>query len=274
MLLINGSNKRGPRKGGLLATRQGTILVAAGAAILAASVLFLFVSNYRDSVASKGEAARVLVASELIHQGSSGDVLAGERSFRMATVRVDQLRPGAITDPSVLERRVARKDILPGQQLVGADFAAAGGGLPDKLAGNQRAMAIEADAVHGLVGPLRAGDRVDVIAAFGTDSAGIGTPVVKKVLNDALVLRVGKGRGSQATAGGGGGSGVERGVVIRVPAKMAAHLALASDVGNVWLVARPGAGTKDAPSELVTIESVLFGTDGDAIVKRARNEGR
>ena len=269
MPLVNSPNKRGPRRGGLLATRQGTILVAVGAAILAASVLFLFISNYRDSVANKGEAARVLVASQLIQKGSSGDVLAGERMFRVATVRVDQLRPGAITDPAVLEQRVTSKDILPGQQLVGTDFTVAGGGLPDRLGGSQRAMAVEADAVHGLTGPLRVGDRVDVLAGFGTDSAGVGIPVVKKVLDDALVLRVGKAKGAK-TGGGAAGGGVERGVVIRVPAKLAAHLALASDVGNIWLVARPGAGAKDAPDELVTIESVLFGKDAESIVKQAR----
>jgi Flp pilus assembly protein CpaB len=270
VLLMPGSNKSGPRGRGLLATRRGTILVAVGAAILAASVLFVFISNYRDSVANEGEGAKVLVADGLIQKGSSGDVLATERMFRTATVRVDQLRPGAVTDPAVLRQRIAQRDILPGQQLIATDFATAGPGLPDKLAGHQRAMGISVDGVHGLDGPLRIGDRVDVYAAFGTTNAGIGIPVIKKIVDDAMVLRPVRAQGTKAAEGGA--VGVERGVVLRVPSRLVPKVALTSDVGRIWLVARPGAGVREAPDEIVSIESVLFGKDASSIEKQARRQ--
>ena len=271
MLLMPGSNKSGPRGRGLLATRQGTILVAIVAAVLAASVIFVFISNYRDSVANEGEGAKVLVATELIQKGSSGDVLATERMFRTATVRVDQLRPGAVTDPAVLRDRIAQKDVLPGQQIVAADFATAGPGLPDKLAGHQRAIAVSVDGVHGLDGPLRPGDRVDVYAAFGTNNAGIGIPVIKKIVTDSLVLRSVRARGSKAEGSSNGGTGVERGVVLRVPARLAAHVALSSDSGKIWLAARPGAGTRESSDDVVSIQSVLFGKDAESLEEQARS---
>ena len=272
MLLLPGSNKSGPRGRGLLATRQGTILVAVGAAVLAATVLYLFISNYRDSVANEGEAARVLVADELIQKGSSGDVLAGERMYRTAKVRVDQVRPGAITDPVVLRDRVAQKDILPGQQLLASDFASGGAGLPDKLAGHQRAMAVKVDGVHGLDGPLKVGDRVDVYASFGTQTAGVGFAVTKLLLEDSLVLRVVRGQGSKASAGGA--PGVENGAVLRVPTKEVPKIALTSDHGKVWLVVRPGAGAKSPGEDVVTVESVLFGEDGGELIQQARRVAR
>jgi Flp pilus assembly protein CpaB len=252
MLLIPNSSKKGPGGKGLLATRQGTIFVAIGVALLAAILLIVFLKNYRSSVAAEGEPARVLVANGLIEKGSSGDLLTIERMIRTASVRADQLKAGAITDPALLRGRVALRDVLPGQQLVAAEFGPARDTVRSNLGGKHRAINIPVDAIHGMTGGVKTGDRVDVLAGFNTEQGGVGRPVIKKILGDILVLRA-------AGAPAGEGAPAGQGVVLRVPADSAAHVAYAADNGKLWLVLRPGVGVREAPEELVTLETVLFG---------------
>lgn len=241
MLLLS-DNKR-PRKPGLLTTRRGTLAVAALAAGLAGVMLLVFVNNYRDSVAGEGQPARVLVANALIEKGSAGDVLAGEGVFRTASVRADQVKDGAVTDPALLRGSVARRDVLPGQQLMATDFVPARGAATSRLAGSQRAMSVPGDAVKGAKGTASTGDRVDVYASFEAD--GSGKAVVRQLLRDVLVLRA-------AEAGQRDGE-----FVLRVPVKAVPHVAYAADRGGLWLALRPGTGARETTAPTVTLESVL-----------------
>lgn len=248
LLLPTNANKTSSRSS-LLATRRGTILVAVLVALGAGLLLFAFISNYRDAVAGEGEAARVLVANGLIPKGSPGETLATERMFRSTTVRADQLKEGAITDPAVLRGNMTVRDVIPGQQLMVTDLAPARDAVGSKLSGQQRAISVPVDAQHGLQGPLAAGDRVDVLVGFNTESGGIGRPVVKKILHDVLVLR----------ASGGAEGEKAQNVILRVPGRYAAHLAFAADNGKIWLTMRPGVGVKEAPEDIISYESILFG---------------
>jgi hypothetical protein len=71
-------------------------------------------------------------------------------------------------------------------------------------------------------------------------------PVVKKILDDVLVLRA-SGASEQAKGN----------VVLRVPARLVSHVAYAADNGLLWLTLRPAAGAREARSEVVTLEKVL-----------------
>lgn len=236
----------------LLATRRGNILVAGASAILAAGLLIIFIQSYRSSVAAEGEAAKVLVATGLIEQGSSGEALSDERKLRTTSVRADQLKAGAVTDASLLRGKVAVQDVLPGQQLVATDFAPARNTVRANLRGEHRAINIPVDAIHGMTGSIATGDRVDVLAGFSAETGGVSRPIVKQILKDVLVLRAGGAVNAE-------GQSLGQGVVLRVGAKDVADVAYASDNGKLWLILRPGAGVREAPEDLVTLESVLFG---------------
>lgn len=266
MLLIPTNNKSSG-KPTLATSRRATLIMAAVVAGVAGLVLILFVTNYRESVAADGEPARVLVASDLIPQGSSGEVLASERLFRTATIRADQLNEGAITDPGALRNSVARTDILPGQQLVATDFRP-GASAQSRLGGDFRALALPVDGIHGLKGTVRNGDRVDVYGSFfSSESAGAAPgntqPVVRRLLRDVLVLK---------TAEADKGDDVEKveSVTLRVPAERATHLAFTADNGRIWLSLRPGAGAKDPEAPIVTVATVLRADDRAAEVGDAR----
>ncbi len=240
-------------RGGLLSTRRGTVAVAAGVALLAAAVLVTFLNHYRTSIAGEGEPARVLVANGLIAKGSSAQVLTTEKMVRFVHVRKSELAEGAVTDPAKIRGQVAVGEILAGQQLNASDFTPARDPVAIKLGAADRAIAVPVDAVHGLAGPVQSGDHVDVLVGFNGEGSGTGAggasvnvPVVKKILDDILVLR----------AGGAGEQG-KGNAVLRVPARLASHVAYAAENGVLWLTLRPAAGASEARSEVVTLEKVL-----------------
>jgi Flp pilus assembly protein CpaB len=237
-----------------LSTRNGTLAVAGISALLAGALLMVFLNQYRDSTGDDGAPASVLVAERLIERGTSGDVLADEGMFRRATVPRGDLKDGAIVDPASIKGKVASGDVYPGEQLTTGQFTAAAPRALNKLDGDQRAIAIPTDAVHGNTAELRAGDRVDVFGGFNVDSVGGANdrPVLKPLMRNVLVLRAPGGGSNQP-----GSSGTN--VVLKAPDSKAAEFAFAADNGKVWLLLRPQAGGRDSDIPLVTLESVLFG---------------
>ena len=88
--------------------------------------------------------------------------------FTPATVQQGNLEAGALTSAAALDGKVATRDIYPGQQITAADFAAGADPLRGQLKGNQRAIAVPLDSAHGIVGEVRTGDHVDVLAGFNS----------------------------------------------------------------------------------------------------------
>jgi Flp pilus assembly protein CpaB len=225
---VSTRNKLGKRSpGDLLSTRGGAITVAVVTAIVAGVLLFAFVQRYRSNSNSANAPTPVFVARALIPQGTSADLIASEQLVQRTTLRGSQVQAGAIADPGVLHGEVAAGNIYPGQQLTAAAFTRAAT-ISSDLASNERAIAIPVDGAHGLVGFVRAGDRVDVLA-------DIGGRAVATLLQNVLVL-------SPPAAGGGGLGGSGGGasnIVLKVPSQTATQVAFAADSGKVWIILRP-----------------------------------
>lgn len=241
--------------GKTLSTRNGTLLVSAIAAVLAAVLLLIFLSQYRESTQDDGLSSSVLVAKRLIERGSSGDALADQGTFQRASVPRSDLKQGAITDPESIKGQTAATDIYPGEQLTTADFTPSAARVQNRLAPGDRAIAIPVDAIHGNTGELRAGDRVDVLGGFnvGDTGGGEGKPVIKVLMRNVLVLTAPAG----AAPGGSGSQGAN--VVLRAPDRKAVELAYSADHGKLWLLLRPQVGARDSAISMVTLETVLFG---------------
>jgi Flp pilus assembly protein CpaB len=253
----------------VLSTRGGTIAVGAGAAVVAAFVLLVYLSQYRSSVNASGEEVTVLVAKSLIEKGTPGDVVGVKELFQGTETPKSQVKEGAVTDPSTLRGRVAVQDIYPGQQITVADFSTTTtNALGTKLVDEDRAIAVPLDSAHGMVGHIEAGDRVDVFAGFNIvwavgPLAGKAQPVVKVLMQKALVLD------APATADRGAGSD-ESEIVLRTSRDQAAEIAWAVDNGKVWVVLRPRAGAPAHKPGVVTAESVLLGVKPVTVYSRAR----
>lgn len=233
----------------LLTTRRGTVVVGAVAAVLAAVILLVYLSQYRDNVRQSSTPVTVLVAKRLIEKNTPGDLVGREELFVPTTMPQGQLREGAISDPIALRGSVAVADIYPGQQLTTTDFAPKGGFIVNQLAGDRRAIAIPTDAIRGLVGQVATGDHVDIYVAFANER---GRPSVSLLLKDALVLS------APGSAGGGVIGGRNAGFVIRATDQSAPELAFAADYGRIWLILRPPNASADQTRDaVVTIDSIM-----------------
>jgi Flp pilus assembly protein CpaB len=189
----------------------------------------VFLSQYRDSVSGADQAATVLVAKSLIEKGSRGDVVAEYALFQTTAVKEADLKDGAVSDPSSLKGKYATTDIFPGEQLVASEFAEAAPSVANRLRGFNRAIAVPLDESHGMIGNVKAGDRVDVLAGLGLQPAG-----------------------------GVGGPNATKPVVLRVPDVSAAQIALAADIGKVWLVLRAKAGAKNSDVPVQDLQSLAL----------------
>ena len=247
------ARRRDARK--LLTTRGGNAFVALVSALLAAAVLMVFLNQYRDSVSEADQTATVLVAKSLIEKGSPGDVVAEDALFQTMTVKRGDLEDGAISDPSSLRGKLAKADVFPGEQLVASEFVASTPGVLNRLRGLDRAIAVPLDESHGLIGNIKAGDHVDVLAGLGLQqgAGGNARPTLRVIMNDALVLKA-----PDKPKAGVGGPNATQPVVLRAPDHKAAQIALAADLGKLWLHLRPKAGAKEGDVPVTDLQSLAL----------------
>jgi Flp pilus assembly protein CpaB len=229
----------------LLGTRSGTLALAAAAAVLAGVVLIAYLAHYRNSVKGSGAPATVLVAGGLIPKGTSGDVVISDKLFKPSDVAADQVADGAVVNTAALAGRVAARDIYPGEQISATDFRAKADPVRGELRGDLRAVAVPVDTAHGLIGEIRAGDRVDVFGSFDSSTGrnGANTPVLRTMMQNVLVLQVPSGGSS---SGGINSSDKSSNVMLRVSDRQAAALAFASDNGKVWFALRAPVGASQS----------------------------
>jgi len=245
----------------VLATREGTIAFAIVAAVLAAVMLMAFTRGYKRSVERNGESVTVLVAKDALPKGSSGDIIAEKGLFQTTGFARDQVKDGAITDPSTLRGLVAAHPLVRGQQITIADFVKPSDPVISRLADVRRAMTIPLDSAHGMIGRIHAGDHVDVLSGFQVqpDGSGRPRPVLRTLLQDVEVLDA--PAADKAGGGLGGSSSQTQNVTLRISEKDAPELAFASDNGKVWIVLRAQAGAKQRAMSLVTLDRILLGLD-------------
>lgn len=237
-------------------TRRGTLVIALVATLIAAAILLAAASRYRQSVVETTKPATVLVATQLIEQGTPGAAIGVGHYFRAEQVLAKQVSQGAFYDTAALHGRIADTDIYPGQQLTAADFVG-GGEIASRLAPGQRAISIPLTASHGLIGDIHTGDRVDVYVTFPS-RLNQAPPVLRLVAQNSVVLKAGE----LSSAGGIGASGnaatAAGNVVLEVGSHEAAEIAFGVDVGKVWLVQRPSDGIR-AGQEIISEASILAG---------------
>lgn len=223
----------------LTGSRGWTLALGIGAAILAGVLLVVWLVQYKSSVDASKADTPVLVAKNLIPKGTSGTVIAETALYQAATVARDDVQTGAIADPAYMNGRVAVVDIFPGQQIKTTDLSSGqSNALPTKLSGIQRGVAIAVSGNKGLVGYVADGDRVDIYYETGTE----GGTTLGLLADNVLVL----------TAPVNGGP-----AVLRAPATLAQTIALASDTGTLWFLARPAGNAKKTPKRAVTTQELL-----------------
>lgn len=229
-----------PSLGGLMATRQGALLLALLCAICAAGILVFALGRYRSSLKTQTQQATVLVATAEIHKGTSATAIASANLYKSTPVVATQLAPGAMSDAALLTGKVAATDILPGQQLTLADFAGVAG-VTGTLTPNQRAISISTDATHGDLAVLAPGNHVDIYTLFTSAGSHAG-PTVLLLAANIEVLK---------TPSGASGT-----MVLLVNADQVPKIDFAMSQGSLYMALRPPNGTL-SPYNPTTLHSVI-----------------
>jgi Flp pilus assembly protein CpaB len=225
------------------ASRSWAIGTGIAAALLAGLLLLLYLDRYRDSVAGDTARSSVLVAKNLILEGTSGDVVASAQKYQVAEIQNKELKSDVVTDPGYLNNRVATQDIYPGQQITTADFSSSTTNAVDtQITGAQRAISVDVDSVHGSLSQLTAGDHIDLYISLGARNDG--QSLVKLFRANVLVLAV-------------PGEGDEGNLMLRINERDAADFAYAADNTQMYFVIRPNAGARPTRPDTASIQTVL-----------------
>ena len=230
----------------LFTTRQGTVLLGVIAAVLAAIVLLVYLSHYRNSVNANNDQIRVLVAKSLIQKGTPGDVIARSTGmYEVAQIPKKQVQTGAIVDPATLAGKVALTDINPNSQLTAADFGVGGGSIADGLSANQRGVVVSLGSPQEVGGQIAGGSHVDVyVSSTAQSSTGVTRPTVKLLFQDMYVLNAGTNGGN---------------VTMRATPTQAGQLIWASQNATIYLTVRPTIGTNAKKPPVITARNVTAG---------------
>jgi pilus assembly protein CpaB len=237
-------------------------LLAAFAALLllvVGSVVLLAYVHGADARALAGvRTVDVLVAHQLIPEGTSGDKLAS--LVRTEVVPAKTAVTGRVTDLASLTGRVATVDILPGEQLLAGRFSRPDDlqapGTVDVPAGLQE-VSVLLEPQRAVGGRLAAGDTVGVVISQ-TDQSGI--PATHAVLHKILVTQVQgaptpvdpAAEQDPATASSGTAApSASLMVTLAVSAAQAEAVVFGIEHGTLWLSLEPD-GAQTGGTDVVT----------------------
>lgn len=216
-------------------------------AALAGALTLVYVGKSGPSNAAAAATNGVYVATRDFAAGASGDEIM--RALRLVRVPQDAVVAGAVTRLGQLTGQITLTPIFEGQQLTARAFGAARQqGLAGQLAGTMRAIQLAGDQNQVLAGSLRAGNRVDVVAAL---KAGEGSrPYGRTILRDVVVLK--------APASPDAVNGAQTfSATLRVTDAQAQTLFFVTKNGDWSLVLRPVVKGRDSGDFVDSVSSVL-----------------
>jgi Flp pilus assembly protein CpaB len=147
--------------------RNRLFILAAGSAVAAGAVVWLFLHHVERTYQETGETMIVLIARRYIPRGAE----LRPAYFQSRAVPKAYVQPGAVVDFDILESSPGHprfRGLLPllqGTQLVSRDMGplSSGESLSQVLPENQVAVSFGVDAVRGIGGNLRPGDLLDIL---------------------------------------------------------------------------------------------------------------
>jgi Flp pilus assembly protein CpaB len=236
------SNTITTKLSGKVSSRGWAIALGLGAIVLATILLVVYLDRYRSRVGGGTLPTPVLVAKQTIPPGTPGDIVTQNLMYEPVTLPKNEVEEGAIASPTFFTGRAAAVEILPGQQITAASFAASPTTHVDsQITGTQRAISVSIDNVHGSLAQLQAGDSIDLYLGLGGGQNG--GQLYKLFRPNVKVL---------AVPGPEGGA-----IVLRVDTKDAADFAFAADNARMYFVIRPVAGAKPTVRDTATAATIL-----------------
>lgn len=235
--------------------RLRNISIAVALALVAALLTSFYVSNYQRNVRKDESNVAVFLAKQDIPTGTAGADIARRGMTEKAEVVRRGVVPGAIANPAQLAGLVATEPIYAGEQVTTRRFATpAQQGIRSQLTGIKRAIAVPGDGPQLLVGTLKAGDRVDVVASW-TYPESSQLHYTRIVLRDILVLRAPQGGAAGEKLTSGGASPYAATVAVTDLQVQKLYWAMQNAKWHFEL--RPVVGAADSPENVESARSML-----------------
>ena len=148
--------------------RVKNISIAVALALVAALLTSFYVTNYQRNVRQDETNVPIWVAKRDIPAGTTGADIERKGMLEKSEIVRRSIVPGAISNPDQVAELVTTQPIYAGEQVSTRRFSTPSQrGIKAQLTGVQRAIEIPGDQHQLLVGTLKAGDKVDVVATFG-----------------------------------------------------------------------------------------------------------
>ena len=253
-----------------LSDRSRSIAVALALGVAAALIITLAVkkSGGGGSKVAKGNVS-VFVATRDIPASTPGSELGD--AVRTEQVAKDAVVAGAISSRDQIQNLVSTATIFSGEQITIRRFQLQEAeGIPGQITGNLRALQVPGDTNQLLVGTVKKGDRVDVLASlkyrlvnFRQQSSASAAAAAAAQQSDLLASRIVLRnllvlRDPETPAGGSKfGSGSTYDVLLAVTDSQAQKLFFVLKNGDWSLQLRPAHNAADSPESVETTGSIL-----------------
>ena len=235
--------------------RVKNITIAVALALVAALLTSFYVTNYQRNVRQDETNVPIWVAKGDIPAGTTGAAIERKGLLEKSEIVRRSVVPGAISNPDQVAELVTSQPIYAGEQISTRRFSTPSQrGIKAQLTGVQRAIALPGDENQLLVGTLKAGDKVDLVATFAVGGS-TGPNVSRIVLRDIEVLRAPSGgAGEKITEARDGGFST----MLKVTDTQVQKLAWVFTAAEHWhLELRPGIDAADSPENVESWYSVL-----------------
>jgi Flp pilus assembly protein CpaB len=250
--------------------RIRNIGIAVALAIVAALLTTFYVTNYKRTVQRGEQKVPVYVAASDIALGTSGSEVTQGNRLRVEHVARRSVVPGAISQPSQIDRLVAVEPIYAGEQISTRRFRSVQEqGVQAQLKGNLRAVEVPGGATQLLNGTLKDGDRVDVLGTWLLPENS-QNHVSRVVLRDLLVLKAPQTNTVESKLSGNPNEGFT--VMLAMTDSQATKFWWVVNNGEWSLQLRPVRDPSDSPEEIQN--AVTEANDGLNARQRHRARSR
>jgi Flp pilus assembly protein CpaB len=237
--------------------RTRNIFIAVALAVMAALLTSLYVSNYKRNVRTSEASVTVWVATKDVPANTSGADLIGKHLITKRDIARRNVVPGAISDPAEISKQLLVQPLYQGEQVTARRFGNQTElGVRSQLKGTQRAVEVTGEPYQLLIGTIKPGDHVDLVADVPLDDK---EHISRVVLRDLLVLQAPESASTASKISSATGTGGAV-VMLRVRDQQSSKLqwVMADGRQTEWtLTLRAPNKAADSPENLETLSTFV-----------------
>lgn len=227
-------------------------------ALLSAVVTALLIFFFLNSLSSMNDDEKMKVMTAAMN--IPPNVTITEDMITAAELPLTAVISGVMTEPDQVIGKVAKSDILAGEQILGGKLISVAdntnGTLAYALEPGMRAITIAVDVTTGLSGMLKPQDRIDLIGEFEYQSAGKPLDSYSNLLAENIkILSVDNVLSAQGKANGEGSAYVT--ITLEVTPKQAMEISLAVYKGQLRAVLRSPLDEETTGLPNITLDNIM-----------------